>query len=154
MNLNNKAKFYKLDDNTKERDLYHIGCDPDLGPGKYAVRWIPCAWLSWQNSLQQLLQANVDADKKPLYSCHVVDCRYDSILGAYNKWYIVFVVVCDIVLNEIDVAYIEELQETIIGGIAYVFSEQIGMVVYGAFQTYYVSLYGYYIVQWKSIPYL
>ena len=154
MNLNIKAKFPKRDDNIKMRDLYHIRCDPDLGLGKCAMRRIPCACIACRQSLNQLWQSNVDADKQPRYAGHVVDCKYASIMGTYNKWYIVDLVVSDQVANESDIDFIEEVQETILDSISAVFAEQIIISNYGAFHTDDVCTSGYYIVQWLSMPYI
>ena len=114
-----KTNFPKSDNNIIFRGLYHIWCDPDLGIGKFAMRRILCAYIPIWQSLQQLWQENVDAYKKPLYSGHVGDCKYASILVAYNKWYIVVLVICDLALNETDVEYIEEVQEIILDVIAF-----------------------------------
>eukprot|EP00978_Attheya_sp_CCMP212_P027680 scaffold93292_cov36-Attheya_sp.AAC.2 len=136
------------------RDLYHIRCDPDLGLGKCAMRRIPCVCPACRLSLDQVWQAQVDADKQPRYAGHVGDCKYSSIMGTYNKWYIVDLVVSDQASNATDVDYIKEVQETILDGISSVFAEQIVISNYGAFQTDDVATSGYYIVQWSSMPYV
>eukprot|EP00978_Attheya_sp_CCMP212_P013312 scaffold33437_cov68-Attheya_sp.AAC.7 len=108
-------------------------------------------------SLEQVWQATVDADKQPRYSGHVTDCKYASILGAYNKWYIVDLVVAHTASIQTDIDqfdYIEEVQETILDSISSVFAEQIVISNYGAFQTDDVVTSGYYIVQWTSMPYV
>ena len=55
---------------------------------------------------------------------------------------------------ETDVNYIEEVQETIIDGISSFFAEHIVIPNYDSFQTYDVATFRYYIVQWKSMPYI
>eukprot|EP00978_Attheya_sp_CCMP212_P046924 scaffold420461_cov35-Attheya_sp.AAC.1 len=75
-------------------------------------------------------------------------------MGAYNKWYIVDLVVSDQASNETDVDYIEEVQETILDSISSVFAEQIVISNYGAFQIDDVVTSGYYIVQWSSMAYV
>ena len=75
-------------------------------------------------------------------------------MGAYNRWYIVDLVVSHKASIETDVDYIEEVQETILDGIQYVFAEEIVISNYGAFQTDYVAISGYYIVQWTPMPYI
>ena len=77
----------------------------------------------------------------------MVGCKYASILGAYNRWYIAYLVVLYTASIETDVDYIEEVQETIIDGISSVFGEHIVINNYGASQTEYVATSGYYIVQ-------
>ena len=84
----------------------------------------------------------------------MVGCKYASILGAYNRWYIAYLVVLYTASIETDVDYIEEVQETIIDGISSIFAENIVISEYGASKTDYVSKSGYYIVQWTSIPYI
>ena len=84
----------------------------------------------------------------------MVDCKYASILEGYNKRYIVDLVFSYLLLNDTDVDYIEEVQETIIDGISSVFGEHIVINNYGASQTEYVATSGYYIVQWTEIPYV
>ena len=75
-------------------------------------------------------------------------------MGGYNKWYIVDLVVSYLVLNETDVDYIEEVQETFIYGISSVFDEHIVIKNYVALQTEYVAKSGCYIVKWTAIPYV
>ena len=88
MNLNIKSKFTKRDENIRMIDLYHIQCNTDLGIGKCAMRRITCACQACRLPLEQLWEANVGADKQPRYSGNMGDCKYASILGAYNRWYI------------------------------------------------------------------
>ena len=151
MNLNIKAKSPKRDDNIKMRDLYHIQCDPYLGLGKCDMRRIPCACQSYQLSLEQLWEENFDADKQPSYSGNVGDCKYAYILGAYNRSYIVYLVVSHTASIDTYVDYIEEAQETIIDSISSIFAEHIFISNYGTLHTDNMEKYGYYIVQWKSI---
>ena len=76
-----------------------------------------CAFQEFRLSLKQPWEANFDADKQPRYSVHVVYCKYAPILGAYNRWYILDLVVFHTMSIYTDVDYIEEVQETIIDGI-------------------------------------
>ena len=154
MNLNIKSKFPKHDDNIKIRDIYHIRCNPDIGLGKCAIRQIPCACQEFWLSIEQLWKESVDADKQTCHSGHVVDFKYASILGAYNRWYIVDLVFSHTAEIKTDVDYIEEVQETIIGGISSFFTKRVFISNYGAFQTDYVATSGYYIVQWTPMQYI
>ena len=107
MNFKIKAKFPKRDDNIKMRYLYHIRCNPDLVMHNYAMRIRLCEFQECRLSLKQPWEANFDADKQPSYSVHVVYCKYAPILGAYNRWYIIDLVVFHIAPIDTDVDYID-----------------------------------------------
>jgi len=160
MNLNIKAKFPKrdADDNIKMRDLYHIRCDPDLGLGKCAMRRIPCACRACRTALAQVWQSNIPVENQPRYCGTVVDCKYASILGHYNKWYIVDLCIMPTPQNtstQVEpVDPIEEVQESILNDMSEMFAESIEISNYGAFQTHDTTTSGYYIVQWTSTPYV
>ena len=106
------------------------------------------------NVTRKLWEENVVEDKKPRYSVHVVDCKYASVLGAYNRYCFSDLVVLHTSLIETDADYTEEVQETNIYGISSVFDENIFISRYIAFQTDNVATSGYYIVQLKSMPYI
>ena len=78
------------------------------------MKKIPCACQAYRLSLEQLWDANVDTDKQPCYLVYVVGCKYASILGAYNRWYIVYLVVLYTSLIDTDVDYIEDFQEELL----------------------------------------
>ena len=106
----------------------------------------------------QVWQSNIPVEHQPRYSGTVVDCKYASILGHYNKWYIVDLCIMPTLpststeLEPVDP--IEEVQESILNDMSEVFAESIEISNYGAFQTHDTTTSGYYIVQWTSTPYV
>ena len=79
------------DPNTTFSDMYHYYTCPDLGLGWAALRRVPCNCNACDISIRKEWDGTKTKSQQPRFQM-VEQCRFKSILGDYNKWYIVNIV--------------------------------------------------------------
>ena len=62
--------------------------DPNLGQGKCAIRWIPCACQACTDQLDKTWIPGKNGKEHPQYA-DVPNCVYVGILDSFNKWNII-----------------------------------------------------------------
>ena len=69
-------------------DMHHYYCCPQLGPGRAALRRVPCYCQACNSKLKLPWINGKDYYEQERFQ-FVDDCYFASILGDVNKWYIV-----------------------------------------------------------------
>lgn len=127
---------------------YNYRTDPDLGIGRCAARRIACRCEACDKQLQEPWISGKPFSEQPRYAQNS-NCKYWEVFQGMNDW--IELISCD--GKDTDREVVEEANQCALDNVAEMMASEVKVGGYGAMDTDDPNTDGYYLVNWKGLPF-
>ena len=120
---------------------YHLGFDQKLGHGICAICRIPCACVACTSMLDQPCIYGIPSNKKARYQ-PVIDFTYWPVLGSYNNWNIIH-----LILKSTPFEAFEKIHQVVLDGISDNMASLVKSFKYDTINTSDTTTNGFYVIK-------
>ena len=148
LHMRKATKGWKRGKRNKMMVHYNYRTDPDLGIGRCAARRIACRCEACDKQLQEPWISSKPFSEQPRYAQNS-NCKYWEVFRGMNDW--IELICCD--GKDTDREVVEEANQCALDNVAEMMASEVKIGGYGAMDTDDPNTDGYYLVNWKGLPF-
>ena len=148
LKMKKETKGWKTGKRNKMMVHYNYRTDPDLGVGRCAARRIGCRCKACDDQLQEPWISGKPFSDQPRYAQNQ-NCKYWPVFQGMNDW--IELISCN--GKDTDREVVEEANQCALDNVAEMMASEVKVGGYGAMDTDDPNSEGYYLVNWKGLPF-